>query len=273
MRTSLVPSLLWLMVVSFLISDETLASRAPLGAENRAEELEEPAAFLSSLLERADQLREQGKFMAALAQLQRGYNQEPQNAEILWRLALVKVDLGEIAKTTEEKMVYFLDAEKDARAAVSANSDNANAYFVLAVAVGRVSLISGNKTKVKLSRQVKEHAERAIRLNPNHAGAHHLLGRWHYEVKHLGFFARKFAKLIYGGLPSASYEQAVEYFKKAIDLKDEIIHHLHLGRTYIAMGEKTQARSELQRVLSMPIIDPDDETHQAEAGMLLRRLE
>ena len=109
-------------------------------------------------------------------------------------------------------------------------------------------------------------------MNPNHAGAHHLLGRWHYEAESLGFLARNFAKALYGGLPDSSYEQAEGYFKKAIEPSDEIIHHLHLGKTYIAMGYKIRAKGALKRALAVTAVNPNDERRQEEARLLLEKL-
>ena len=225
-----------------------------------------------SLTQHADQLRNQGEYAAALELLRKGNDEHPSEAEILWRLARVKVNLGTLAETKDEQMRLFLKGEEDARAAAAADDENSEAHFALAVALGRVSLLSGNKKKVRLSREIKGLAERAIQLNPHHAGVYHLLGRWHYEAESLGFLARNFAKALYGGLPDSSYEEAERYFKKAIDLSDEIIHHLHLGKTYIVMGHKIRAKGALKRALAIRAVNPNDERRQEEARLLLGTL-
>ncbi len=208
----------------------------------------------------------------ALEAYQKAVQLDSTNCEALWKLAQAYVDVGE-KKPKKEQKQYYLTAEKYARQAVRLCPDNADAHFILSVAVGRVALLVGGKKKVKLSREVKAEAEKAIELNPNHDGALHVLARWHREVANLSGFLKLAAKVVYGGLPPASNEKAVEYFKRAIEIRpNHINHHLELGRTYQMMKKYDLARQEYEKVLELPETDPDDPEYKAEARKLLEKI-
>ncbi|MDZ7374087.1 MAG: tetratricopeptide repeat protein [candidate division KSB1 bacterium] len=224
------------------------------------------------LLAQGDSARAHFRLEEALAAYQRAVQLDSTHCEALWKLGEALVDVGE-KKPEKEQGEYYRRAEHYARLAVRRCPESADAHFVLSVAVGRVALLVGGKRKVELSREVKEEAEKAIQLNPRHDGALHVLARWHREVANLSGVLKLAAKVVYGGLPPASNEEAVRYFLRAIEIKPEHInHHLELGRTYEMMKQYELARAEYQKVLELPVSDPDDPEHKQEARRLLEEL-
>ena len=224
---------------------------------------------LSDTLSQVDSLRTVGDFRQAFATLNNLAQDDPNNAEVLWRLSRTKVDLGEQRTRDEEREQFYQQAFEDAEAAIAADSASARAYLAGAIAAGRVGLISGTRRKVEMSRTVKEYVDRAIELNSDLPAAYHVRGRWNYEVASLGFFSRTVVRAVYGGLPDASYEAAVVNFERSIALDDRVVDRLELARTYLAMDQETQARTELQRALELPNKDPDDPQYKKEARELL----
>jgi FimV-like protein len=224
---------------------------------------------LSATLERVDSLRVGGDFRQAFAVLNDLAQDHANNAEVLWRLSRTRVDIGEQRTRDEEREQFYQEAFDDAEAAIAADSTNARAYLAGAIAAGRVGLISGTRRKVEMSRTVKEYVDRAIELNPDLPAAYHVRGRWNYEVSSLGFFSRTIVRAVYGGLPDASYEAAVENFERSIALDDRVVDRLELARTYIALDQEGQARAQLQQALELPNKDPDDPQYKEEARELL----
>src|SRR5262249_2535311 len=89
--------------------------------------------------------------------------------------------------------------------------------------------------------------------DPNYAWAHQVLGRWNYEVASLGRSSRFFVKVFFGGLPPASYEEAVAETRRATELEPgELCHWLELGFAYAAAGKPAPARQAWPRGLAMP---------------------
>ena len=133
------------------------------------------------------------------------------------------------------------------------------AQLGLAICYGRVAPFLDNKTKIAYSKLVKEHAEKAVKLDPSLDYGYHVLGAWNYELAGLNPILRAIAKLIYGEVPAASYEDAVKNFKKAIELAPQrVAHHIELGRTYAALGQTELARAELNKGLALPSREKDD---------------
>ncbi len=228
------------------------------------------AENVAELIEKGDTARDDFDNSQALSFYDKAVKADGENCEALWKLARAHVDVGEAAEG-EAQENHYLEAEKFARRAVAVCPDNADAHLQVAVAVGRVALISGTKKKVNLSAVVKAESQKALELDPNHPVAHHVLARWHREVANLSGFAKAFAKILYGGLPPASNEKAVEHFKKAIALEPEHInHHLELGITYEGIQEWELAKEEYKKVAGLPEKDSDDPEHKKEAA---RRLE
>lgn len=235
----------------------------------------QPADSLAPALQQVDAWSEDGQFQQALERLQTLKSEYPDNAEVLWRLSRTKVDIGEqLADTDEDRMEeLYQDALTDAQEAVAADSMNANAHLAIAISAGRVGLISGTREKVRKSRMVKDHVDRAIELDSTLSAAYHVRGRWNYEVADLGFFARTIVKVVYGGLPDASFEAAVRNFKKSIELDDRVVDHLELGRTYLKLDQEERARQEFQTALKLPNKDPDDPEYKKEARKLLEEVD
>lgn len=219
-----------------------------------------------------DRQRDAGQFQQALTSLEKLHQAQPNNAEVLWRLSRTHVDIGEQLPAGKGQAAAYTSALNEAAAAIKADSRNAEAYLAHAIAAGRVGLISGTKRKVELSRDVKESVDKALELNPRMGIAYHVRARWNYEVSSLNFMERTVVKMVYGGLPKASFEAAAADFKKAIQYEDKVINRLELGRTYMKLGNDAAAKTELNRAIAMPNTDPDDPTHKAEARKLLAKL-
>ncbi|MDB6004745.1 MAG: hypothetical protein JWR15_1732 [Prosthecobacter sp.] len=137
-------------------------------------------------------------------------------------------------------------------------------HLAVAICLGKLSPLVSNKESIEASHKIKAEAEAATKLNPKDDFAWHLLGRWNQELAQIGGMTRAIAMIVYGALPSASYDEAVKCFQKAIALNsNRLIHYVELGRTYALMGRKEEARKFIEQGLAMGNRDRDDpETKQ-----------
>ncbi len=223
-------------------------------------------------LAHVDSLWQQGAFEEALAILDDSLRRNPNAAELRWRRSRVYVELGLRARDKERQRALYRLGLEDARAAIAADSLNSRAYAAAAIAVGRLALVSSASAKVELARQIRAYIDQALALDPSDDVAYHLRGRWHYEVATLSFFERTLVRLIYGGIPDASLEEAAEDFRRALALRKRVVHHLELGRTLLQLGDREGAIHELERALALPPTEPDDALYQEEARRLLARI-
>lgn len=164
---------------------------------------------------------------------------------------------------------------KLARRCVALYPDSTEAHFFLAVAIGQLTKVVGGSRRIELSKDVQREAETTLSLDPQHAGAMHILGRWNYEIASLGWFSKMAAKVVYGGVPpGASYEEAITWFERAIAIRPEMpLNHLWLGETLIKIHDYPRAREELQTCLDLEDVLWDDSLTKAQARKTLREIE
>ena len=190
----------------------------------------------------------------------------PNDARILQKIARQYSDLVVDLPTDEARRRY-------AQSALDYSRRNPENVLSLAISHGKLAVYSDLKTRIQYSRFVREEAERALALDPRYAWAHHVLGRWHYEVATLGATARIFVRLFYGGLPAASTAAAVQALQRAVELEpDEIAHQLELGFALTSDGQKEKARAQFEKGLAIPSRRKHDDVAKARGRAALANL-
>lgn len=195
--------------------------------------------------------------------------------EANWRASDNLVDIGkETADSVRspERDALYARAEVLARRAVEANANGADGHFALAQAIGRASLTLGKKERIKRAKEIRDEALKAVELDPRHDGAFHVLGRWNAEIMRLSGLQRFFAKSFLGGavFNQASWANAVENMGRAVSLRpDYIYHHLDLAEIFIDQDRWADARTQLELVGTLPLIDAADPHYKSEAQRLL----
>ncbi len=244
-----------------------VASGSP-PAINATPALSDPVALRQAALAaeaRLDSQRALDLFLA-LERLQ------PNDAGVLQKIARQYsdrlVDLNSDAERRESAAQALAYAQ---RAVALAPRDAVNVLSV-AISYGKLALFSDTSTKVKYSRLVREEAERALRLDPNYSWAHHVLGRWHYEVADLGGASRLFVKVFHGGLPEASVAESSRHLRRAVELEPgELAHHLELGFAYLAAADRVQAEAAFAQGLALPSRAKHDEAAKTRARAALQK--
>lgn len=161
------------------------------------------------------------------------------------------------------------------RRAVALAADNATAHASVAVCYAKNCALAGPDIKNELacSRLFKQEAQQAIALDPKQDVAYYLLGRWNYGIANVGFFSRAYVKMIYGGLPTASFQDSVAYFQKACELApNRILYHAGLAMAYGAIGEKKRQLAELKTCCTLKPSGMEDVAAQEEAERQLEAL-
>jgi tetratricopeptide (TPR) repeat protein len=232
------------------------------------------AARVTGLVRQGDQAMARLEPTAALQAYQAAVSLDPSSYEALWKAGRTLIDLGELEQRGNSQKDKYNKALKYADRAVRVRPGGAEGHFVRAYALGRVSLFEGGKTKLRLAREIKVEALRAIDLDPLQDGAYHVLGDWNYDLAELNWVERTIGGLLLGGVPKdASFENAAHYYQLAIQINPEHIdHHLGYARTLIKLGRKEEARVELEKVRSLPVRDLDDPADKHDADQLLERV-
>src|SRR5687768_11888741 len=212
----------------------------------------------------------------ALAYYEAAVAQDSTEYDALWKASRSLADLAEYEADKAKRADMYRRPERFARLAVAVRPDDAEAHFHLARALGRVALSHGPKDRVKYGKAVREEALEALRLDPDHPGALHVMGMWHAEVRRLPGIARFFAKSFLGGqiLGSAKWDEAVRLLSRAVEVDPQrLAHHLDLARIYRDIDKPDQTRVHYQHVIDGSPTDFNDEHYKVEARQELARLD
>ncbi|MDP2957537.1 MAG: hypothetical protein Q8N53_14020 [Longimicrobiales bacterium] len=245
------------------------STQAPRGIPAR-----EPTA--EGLLDQGDLAHAALRPGKALDDYLRVLSSDPNRYDALWRAAREAVNLGMLATDGAERKALNAEAEDFARRARLADPSGVEGAEWLAIALGRQALDGGPRARVRLAVEVREAALAALALDSANAGAHHVLGVWHAEVRRLSGLERWLARRLPGGavFEEASWEVAEGHLLTSVALDPGgLIHRVDLARLYRDTGRAEEARAQLREALGRPAIEPVDPLHKQEAQELLRTLE
>jgi len=197
----------------------------------------------------------------------------PNDAMILQKISKQYSDATSDTTDPAEKQRLSTESLAYAHRAVALEPKNAVNVLSVAICYGKLATFADTRTKLEYSRHVKEFAEQALALDPNYDYAHHVLGRWNYEVATLGFGTRFLVKLIYGGLPDASTAEAVRQLRRAVEISPTLpAHRVELGLALLADGQRDAARETLEAALAMAEREKYDDESFARARAALAKL-
>lgn len=205
---------------------------------------------------------------AALAFYEGAVALEPERYEALWRTASTLVDVAEYDGNAGRRNAMFRRADTLARRATRVNPTHPEGHFQLSRTLGRVALSAPARERTQYAIDIREAAKRALEIDPKHAGAMHVLGRWHAEIMRLNGVMRAIAKTFMGGkvFAEASWREAVRLLEAACAAEPaRTVHLLALGQVYRDAGDKPAARRTLELAIAAPLFDVNDEAYKREA--------
>ncbi len=227
----------------------------------------------NALLAKGDQFDVQLKTKEALAVYLEAEKLQPNNPELLYRIAKQYGESQADTKDKNERRRLGNLSLDYAKRAVAAGPNNCMCQLSVAVAYGRVAPYLDNQTKINYSKLVKQHADKALAIDPKNDLCWHVIGAWNYELANLNSVLRAIAQLIYGKLPNASNDDAVKAFKKAVELNPmRVGNQIELGRSLAAAGQNDEARAVLEKGLSLPNKQRDDPETKERGRAALKKL-
>ena len=239
-----------LLLLAFIVGSQALA--------------EDPK--LTALVRQGDAEEHQGHTRAALGSFRAAEEVDAKNVGVLLRISKAYSDLVDVTKPPEAAGQLAQKSLDYAQRALDLDPKVAKAHLSRAIAYGKLTDFVGNKTKLEYSRIIKEETAKSIELDPTDDFAWYVLGRWHAGVANVSGVLRVLAKVVYGGMPAASNEDAAKCLKRATELAPQrIMHHAELARLYKAMGKADLAAKEWQAILTLPSTDSDDEKEKISA--------
>lgn len=225
------------------------------------------------LVQQADKYEAALNENAAFETLKQVLKINPNNYYALWKISELCSRIGNRQATAKEKQNYFIAGKNYAEQAIKVNPRGADGYYALAVAMGRFALTKSGSDRINAVKEIRNNAEKALKLNPSHGRAWHVMGKWHYEVSNLNMFEKAGVKLIYGGLPPASIGESIRAYEKARELEPYFaLNFLELAKAYKRNEQKSKAIQMLKMLPSIPNKTVDDPRIKREGAQLLKEL-
>lgn len=161
--------------------------------------------------------------------------------------------LGVLGDTRDERLMHLRASEEAARAAVALEPARADAHYWLAAALGMQADEEGGLTKISKAREAYRVAVGTLELDPDHAGAHHIVGRLHVGARRLGWADRLIARGLGLGeiLDQASWESAERHLRLAVEGDPRaLLHRVDLAKLLARRSRPDEARVILTEVAS-----------------------
>ncbi len=257
----------WLLSALCLAMATAWTRAEPTGAGAPSEQT------LAHVLAQAADAEARWDLTQALAMYRRADELQPNTAFILQKIARQLSDSVAEAKTREERRQLAEEAlDYSLRAQARAPEDPVCTLSV-AISYGKLALTADASHRIKYAGLVREHAERALQLKPDYDWAHHVLGRWHYELAQVGGPTRALARLFYSAVPAGTCAEGIDHLTRAVALAPENpSHRIELGLARIACGRREDGLAEIRLGLSLPSREKHDESAKARARAALQRL-
>jgi len=241
----------------------TLAFTSQGKCEESAQQLIQKGDVFYAKLEAVDAL----KYYLPAEKLDRN------NVGLLVRIAREYRHLMSDATKPSEKLEFGRTALDYAERAVSLAPNDPETQLALAISYGKLLPLQETKQQFATSPLIKSAADKVIALAPTNDLGWHVLGRWYLGLAEVGTVKRALARIAYGRLPPAKYEDAARCFEKAIALNpNRLMHYCELGRTYAEMGKDADARKLITKGLAMAETEKDDPETKNVGRQVLRKL-
>lgn len=152
--------------------------------------------------------------------------------------------------------------------ALELNPNSSIGHAMLAAAIGRLAVISGQQKQIILKAwEIRYHAERAILID-NHWVGHYVLGAWHREVAAVHPGLRALANVFFVKIPPASFAESLRHYEEILrQYPDNNFIYAEMAYTYVAMGETRKACEMYQKCISMPIFKHPVARHLTDAAI------
>ena len=188
---------------------------------------------------------------------------EPGTYQAQWRAARAAVSMGIIEEEPQAELAWVERAADHAEIALALDSTDVEGLYWLAVSKGLLALHYGPKTSSDLAQEVWDLAHHLLAIDPEHPGAHNMLGKLNQEVMSLSKWQRVVARFVLRTEPlrESSWDKALDHHRRAVAAEPgTLLFHLDLGRTLDLLGRDDEARAVYSAALALPDRYPVDPT-------------
>lgn len=178
------------------------------------------------------------KLREAVTILRPARDPRQRNFEVEWKFAKLNYFLGKQSTDEKESNKAFEEGRDAGKIALGLEPAKPEGHFWYGANLGELSRKNMLTVGVKSLESVRGAMQKVVEIQPNYqnTSAYDVLGQIELETR------------LYGG----KAEKAVELLEKGLENeKDNMNLHLHLAEAYLAVKRESDARKQLDKVLSM----------------------
>jgi len=226
------------------------------------------------LLQEASQLLLDRKDYEALVMYEKVLNLLPQHPEALSQASLLHARIGSRSNDETNRTDHYQKAEKYAQKAMVLSPGSVEANYAMASAYSHLSQIASMRQKLVLLRELKHNLDFVLHNDPFHAGAWHLLGRWHFRAANYNLSEILMTSMMMRGVAKeASNEAAIAAVRKAIELDPQNIVYYHdLARILLENKQSEESQAILKKALTVDLVTAEDLEVSRKCRAMLRDL-
>ncbi|GEO08479.1 tetratricopeptide repeat protein [Segetibacter aerophilus] len=227
------------------------------------------------LLKEASNLERSLKDEQALDKYKSVLLTDPSNLQSLVRASEISSSVGGRQVDKKARQEYYERAREYADKAVALNANSADANYVRAVAASKLSEVeTENKKLANDIKEVKLYADKALAIDPNHGKANYVLGKFNFDMATFPWAKKAALKVLFGGIPDASLENAFKYMEKCKVLEPYyVLNFLDLAKAYKYDNQPSKAIPVLNQMVKLPTRTPDDVAIKAEGKKMLSEMQ
>jgi len=162
---------------------------------------------------------------------------ENETAPLYWRRCRSLIRRGEKRDRKADKLADYELARTDCEKSVALEPKSADGHFWYGVAMGRWGEAKGILKAMFLIKPIRREMNETLRLDPNHGGAHHVLGEMLWQIP---------------GFAGGDKKKAIEEFELAVKLSPtHTSNYQPLAEAYLHFGRKDDAIKALKAVAAV----------------------
>lgn len=232
-------------------------------------------AWVASPVEQADALYYAGQPEQAFDLLQAHVEDDPGDYDALWRMVRSALVLGDAEEGWRRQNPWLDLGMRLGDQAVALRPEGIEGRYWRGAVTGRRALNAAPEYGAELAQRAYEDANTILAVNPEHGGAHNILGKIFFEVMSMSRIQRWIGKAFMhtDALDKSSWEAAELHLEAAAaDWPDRVLFQYDLAELYRKRGREEEARQTYEHVTRMPAVHPSDPALQHEAERALQEL-
>jgi hypothetical protein len=192
---------------------------------------------------------------------------------ILVRLVEIYCFGLEADKDESTKIIQLNKAKDYLIKAKNIDSTQADYLYSKAVYLGKLIEVSPVKEKAQYTKEIKILLDEALSKDPNHVKSLYTLAKWNEEVSGLNPAVKAAMKVIFGGLPPASRDQALDLHQKARKLNPGFLaNNYDLALLLKKTNKPSQAIEVLEDQMKLPTKTKEEQEFKNKSKQLLQSL-